>query len=682
VNAIREVTNDDIGLHSPPRRREFAAQERLLDRELSWLAFNRRVLELAASRELPLLERVKLCAIVSSNLDEFFAVRVARLRYSAEHARQAVRRQVVAMQASQDALFLDDIRPALAERGIRLLAVGDCSARERALLAERFRAEVEPLLTPIAIGATAPAPPLPSLTLCVAATLKDGDGTRRHVRVNLPPQVPRFLALGAGRYVATEEAIVHFLPLLATGTVEAHAFLRVTRQADLRLAADVPDLRAAVAAEARGRDKAEIVRLELTGRSSPWITSAVAAELELLEQQIYRTDAPLALSGLAQIAEIDRPELAYAPWSPTARSDFQTQSAGELFKRIRHGDLLVHHPYDAFDTTVGAFTDAAREAQVAAIKSTVYRTGNPSPTLTSLIDSAQRDTAALSLVEVKARFDERRNVAWSYELERNGVVVVNGVRDLKVHAKLTLLVREEAGGLRRYAHVGTGNYHATNAATYEDIGLFTADPEITADVADVFNAATAGGRPTAFRKLLVAPWFMREGLLAEITRVSDAARAGRKARIRIKVNSLADTELVNALYGASAAGATVEIVTRGICTLRPGVPGLSESITVRSVLGRFLEHSRFLSFDDGRAERTWVGSADLMSRNLDRRIEVLAPVEDSALQAEIAAIFETLFADNQSSWQLDANGDWARVRPGAGHVRVSAQETLMEHALT
>jgi polyphosphate kinase len=351
-----------------------------------------------------------------------------------------------------------------------------------------------------------------------------------------------------------------------------------------------------------------------------------------------------------------------------------------LLARIRRRDLLVHHPYDAYDTTVERFVAAARSPKVAAVKATVYRTGKPSATLASLVGAAEAGKTAVCLMELRARFDERRNMEWSRALERAGVDVVYGAPGLKVHAKLSLLVRREQGGLRRYAHIGTGNYHASNASAYEDLGLFTADEDIAADVADVFNAVTGNAQPTVFRKLLVGPWYLRDGLLHELELVRLAAEAGETARVRIKVNALVDPELVNALYGASTAGATVELVTRGICVLRPGLPGLSERITVRSVLGPFLEHSRILSFQAGDRVSTWLGSADLMPRNLDRRVEVLAPVEDARLRARIDGVLDALLGDTRYAWELGPDGQWARRRPGAGETPQSAQELLMAQA--
>jgi polyphosphate kinase len=408
--------------------------------------------------------------------------------------------------------------------------------------------------------------------------------------------------------------------------------------------------------------------------------AALARELGVDGDAVYRSRAPLGLRALLELTNVDRPDLRHDPWQPVTRRPFAGRDPAALLGQISRRDLLVHHPYDAFDTTVEAFVAAARDPKVAALKATVYRTGNPSATLASMVHAAESGKQALCVVELQARFDERRNIEWSRALERSGVDVVYGVPELKVHAKLALLARRERGGVRRYVHIGTGNYHATNAAIFEDLSLFTADEEIAADVADVFNIASGVTRPMVFRKLLVGPWFLRDGILHEIDRVVEAARLGQPARIRLKVNALADDQLVEALYAASAAGVEIQIVTRGICVLRAGVPGLSERIAVRSVLGRFLEHSRILSFQAGDRTRTWIGSADLMPRNLDRRIEVLVPIEDSRLRQQIDRILDALQADTRCSWELDPAGTWRRTEPARGARPVSAQDVLMAQA--
>jgi polyphosphate kinase len=670
--------------------------ERLLNRELSWLDFDLRVLELAADPGVPLLERVRLCGIVSSNLDEFFAVRVAGLIGDAhsgvslrspdgrlpEETLADCRARVLDLKAAQSSLWLDDLRPALAREKIRVLSVDECGPREVSSLQRRFRREIEPLLTPIAVGAAAPFPSVPSLALNVGVLVADDvPGAQGFVRVNVPDAVPRFVPLGRGSFVLLEDAIVHFLPaVVGEDGILGRAVFRVTRDADFSISRDADDLLEAVETQLQRRRFAEVVRLEVDAEAPEEIVGVLTDELGVSAEKVYRSAAPLGLRALAELAELDRPDLRNPRWRPVTRRPFANRGPTALLAQIRRRDILVHHPYDSFDSSVGEFTEAGRDPKVGALKATVYRTDDSSPTLASLVKAAEEDKQAVCLVELKARFDERRNIEWSRALERAGVDVVYGAPDLKVHAKLALLVRRERGEMRRYVHIGTGNYHASNASNYEDLGLFTADEAIAADVADVFNAVTGRRRPAVFRKLLVGPWFLRDGILHEIGRVTAAARAGEAARIRLKVNSLVDPEAVAALYAASRAGVKVEIVARGICVLRPGVPGLSERITVRSVLGRFLEHSRILSFQAGDGVTTWIGSADLMPRNLDRRVEVLVPIEDARLRAEIGVVLDALLADTRFSWELDADGTWHRVEPKPGEPRVSAQETLMLRA--
>jgi polyphosphate kinase len=663
---------------------------RFLNRELSWLDFDRRVLGLAEDEGVPLLERVKLCAIVSRNLDEFFAVRVAGLRHQAaagvsrrspdgrtpEQSLAAIRPRVIELKAAQEALWLEQLAPALAAAEIRVARVEECAPRELRSLTKRFSREVAPLLTPIAVGPAARFPYLPALALNVGVVAGG-----RFIRVNVPDDLPRFLEVGPlGTYVPIERAIAHFLPEVVGREVEGHAVFRITRDAELSLADDVDDLIEAIEDQLERRRFGEVVRLEVESTAPPELTALLVRELELDESRLYTSAAPLGLTALDELAALDRPDLRVQPWKPVTRRPFAFRKPAELLAQIRRRDILVHHPYDAFDTTVEAFLAATRDPKVAALKATVYRTGDPSATLETLVDTAAEGKQALCLVELKARFDERRNIEWSRALERAGVDVVFGVPELKVHAKLAMLVRREQGEPRRYVHIGTGNYHSSNASIYEDLGLFTADQDVAADVADVFNAVTGQAVPVGFRKLLVGPWFLREGILGEIARTARAAETGEQAAIRIKVNALSDREVVEALYAASGAGVRVEVVTRGICVLRPGVPGLSEHVTVRSVLGRFLEHSRVLSFQTGDRVSMWIGSADLMQRNLDRRIEVLVPVEDSRLRAEIAAVLDALAADTRFAWELGEDGSWRRVRPQAGAEPVSAHDLLMARA--
>jgi polyphosphate kinase len=668
---------------------------RFFNRDLSWLDFNRRVLELAAD-DLPLLERVKLFAIVASNLDEFFAVRMAALgrmaavgagplpdgRLPAEALHDA-RAAVLALQAAQDELWLSDLQPALTSERIRVAPVADlCEVHQLPRLRRLFRREIEPFLTPIAIGPAASLPRLRSCALNVGVLVVDGSrALHRLVHVNVPEGVPRFLEVCPGVWVALEDAIVHFLPrLLGSGAIKATAAFRVTRDAALPIASDAEDLVDAVDAALRKRSVGTVVRLESSVEADSELVETLTREIGVDEDKLYTSRAPLGLRDLLQLSDCDRSALKNRPWRPVTPPAFSDAEPRALLDRIRRGDVLVHHPYHSFDSTVVAFTSAARDGDVAALKATVYRTGDSSAVLASLIETAAQGKQAAAFVELKARFDERRNVAWVRQLLDAGVDVVYGLPNLKVHAKLALLVRREPGGARRYVHIGTGNYHASNAGSYEDLSLFTADEAIAADVAEVFNALTSQTRPAQPRKLLVGPWFLRDGLLAEIEAVVRAVAAGGQGRIRIKINSLVDPEIVDALYAASQAGATVEVVTRGICALRPGVPGASDRITVRSVLGRFLEHSRIFLFEAGARVSAWIGSADLMPRNLDDRVEVLAPVESPELQTELAAILDALLDDTRFSWELDSEGVWHRRRPSAGARPLSAQELVMTRA--
>jgi polyphosphate kinase len=681
-------------LEAAPRAAE-PAQPRFLNRELSWLDFDRRVLELAADPGLPLLERVRYCAIASSNLDEFFAVRMAELydRVDAGITRKAadgctpaqtllqVRRAIDALQLEQDRLWVDELQPALARERIRICRPDACRARRLRAVEKRFERELLPLLTPIAVGPAAPFPHVPSLGLNLAV-LNGDHGDPRLVCISIPPDLPRFVGTGEGGVrIAIEDVLLHFLPaVVGLGDIAAACAFRITRDADISVASDAEDLLEALETSLRRRRFGDAVRLELPADAPATLRTKLVQRLSVGDNRVYTSSAPLGLAALTEIAALSRRDLKRKQWRPVTADDFAGTGSTALLARIRRRDLLAHHPYDAYDTSVERFVSSARDSKVAALKATVYRTGNPSGTVASLVEASERGKQAVCLVELRARFDERRNIEWSRALERAGVHVVYGTRDSKVHAKLCLLVRRERDGLRRYAHIGSGNYHASNASTYEDLSLFTADEDITADVADVFNAVTGDLTPPVFRKLLVAPWFLRSGLLHEIERVTAAAEAGQPAWIRIKVNAIVDSEIVDALYAACRAGARVEAVTRGICVLRPGVTGVSEQITVRCVLGPFLEHSRILSFRAGDSVSTWIGSADLMPRNLDRRVEVLAPVEDTKLRARIDSVLDALLADTRFSWELGPDGTWSRVRPAAEGEAVSAQELLMRAA--
>jgi polyphosphate kinase len=686
--------SEDSGVALMPVERPFEG-ERFFNRDLSWLAFNRRVLDLA-SDDLPLLERVRLFAIVGSNLDEFFAVRMAALERMAgaaatqlpdgrppAQAIQDARIAVVALQAAQDELWLNNLQPALTSERIRIASVVElCKVHQLSRLRAIFRREIEPLLTPITVGPTAPLPLLRSCALNVAAIVSDKPtASERLIHASVPEGVPRFLEVSTGVWVALDDMIVRFFPrLLGSGTVRATAAFRVTRDADLSVERDGEDLMDAMDSALRERRQGAIVRLETNRGADAHLVARLKREIGLGDEKLYTTQAPLGLRDLFQVSDFDRPDLKNRPWQPVAPPAFSETEPRTLLDRIKRGPLLVHHPYQSFESSVVAFTSAARDDDVAALKATVYRTGDSSAVLASLTRAAAEGKSAVAFVELKARFDERRNLAWARRLVDAGVNVVYGLPHLKVHAKLALLVRREPRGARRYVHIGTGNYHASNAGSYEDLSLFTADEAIASDVADLFNALTSQSPPSHFRKLLVGPWFLREGLLSEIETVIRAVAAGRPGRIRIKVNSLVDPGIIEALYAASQAGATVEIVTRGICSLKPGLTGSSDRIRVFSVLGRFLEHSRIFLFEAGSNSSAWIGSADLMPRNLDARVEVLAPVESPELRTELSSIVDALVNDTRFSWELDSMGAWHRRRPNRAAPAISAQELLMTRA--
>jgi polyphosphate kinase len=674
--------------------------ERLLNRELSWLEFNARVLELAADPGVPLLERVKFCSIFSSNLDEFFMVRVAGLM-GQEAAGVSVlstdgrtptatlaeiRERVLALTARQSRLWGRELVPALKEAGIAIAQVDECSEKEQTELERRFDREIYPVLTPLAVGPGQPFPYISGLSNSLAVLVRDPEtGDERFARVKVPEGLPRFLEVGKrGAFVPLEAVIAHFLDrLFPQMEVIERAVFRVTRDADFEVSDEADDLLEAVELELRRRRFGDVVRLEVSASVSNRLLGRLMEGLGASEEQVYPIRGLLDLADLSQLAGLDRPDLRDEPWVPSTPARLAAVHGGEgFFAEIRRSDVLVHHPYDSFVTTFERFVrESARDPSVITLKTTVYRTSDDSPLVPALIEVAEDGRQAVCLVELKARFDEHRNIEWSRAMERAGVHVVYGFPNLKIHAKTTLIVRREGKHLRRYVHIGTGNYHALTARIYEDFGLFTADEEIAADVADLFNYVTGFGRPQAFRKLLVAPLNLRRRLVEEIRRVAKAAVEGQHARIRLKTNALTDQAIIEELYEASQAGAEIDIVARSICQLRPGVEGLSESIRVRSILGRFLEHSRFYIFEAGEETTTFMGSADLMTRNLDHRIEIAVPVEDSRVQAQLAASFDVLLADN-TAWTLLPDGSWKRLKPRKDQGARGSHDALMRKAKT
>ena len=667
----------------------------LLNRELSWLAWNERVLALAADTSLPLLERARLCSFFSRNLDEFFMVRVAGLLEQVEagvpvtspdaqtpqQTLTEIRERVLQLTGRQTKLWKRDLSEALEETGISVGQIEDCTKQELDELKERFEREVFPLLTPLAVGPGQPFPYISGLSLSLGIFVRDPDsGEERLARVKVPELLPRFLSIGRrGLFLPLERVIRHFLGwLFPKMEILECCLFRVTRDADFELSDEADDLREAVESELRRRRFGDAVRVEITGSASSRMLERLKRGLGVTDEQVYLVQGLLDLSSVFELVGLDRPDLKEDPWFPLTHPRFAgVTSPDELFAAISSDDILVHHPYHAFGTSFEAFvSSAAADEDTLGLKTTVYRTSGDSPLVPALIEAAEAGKQAVCLVELKARFDERRNIGWARALEEAGVHVVYGFPNLKIHAKTTLVVRREEGGLRRYAHIGTGNYHSVTARHYEDFGLFTADPDITADVADLFNFLTGFSRPTRFRKLLVAPFDLRERLIEKIRSAAAAAARGEHARIRIKVNNLTDDAIIDELYKASKKGAEVEIIARSICTLRPGVQGLSENIRVVSVLGRFLEHSRLFVFEAGDSSDYYLGSADLMPRNLDFRIEAVVPVEDARAQQEIKRALDTMVSSNVHAWALKPDGDWQRIRAKKGE-RARASQTLL-----
>ena len=679
--------------------RRFPPGERLLNRELSSLALVDRVLELAADPEQPLLERVRFCSIVSTILDELFMIRVAGLLDQVESGlpvRSAdgrlpretlaeIREGVLAIGRAQSKLWAHELRPALAEAGIVVGSVEDLPKKHRSALERRFSREIFPVLTPLGVGPGQPFPYISPLSLSLGLVVRHpATGEERFARLKVPEALPRFLQVnGSGSFLPLEEVIAHFLDRLFPGMeIEEHRVFRVTRDADLELSDEADDLLEELQSELRRRPFGGVVRLEVAESMSQAMSRQLADRLAIGDEQVYPVRGLLDLSELAQLAELPRPDLKYEPWRGVTRRPFSAASPGALFGSLRRADALVHVPYDSFASSVEAFVEqASRDPKVIGLKATVYRTSDDSALVPALIASAQAGKQAVCLVELTARFEEQRNIRWSQRLEQAGVHVVHGFPHTKIHAKATLVVRRDADGLRRYAHIGTGNYHAVNARSYEDLGLFTADEEITADVADLFNYLTGFSEPQEFRKLLVAPFNLREGLVREIHRVTAAAREGDdEAAILIKVNALHDARLIDELYEASEAGVKIDIVARNICGLRPGVQGLSETIRVRSVLGRFLEHSRFFVFRRREGSRYFLGSADLLPRNLDGRIEVVTPVEARANQLELDHVAQALLGADDQAWELHPDGSWHRLEPTKRERARIAQTALIGRA--
>jgi polyphosphate kinase len=678
------------------------AYELYFNRELSWLQFNDRVLQLAEDESVPLLERVKFCAIYSNNLDEFFMVRVAGLQEyvdagidrpredgrSPAETIAAIGSEVREQTRRQSACLDRVLRPELAEHGIRIQTCHEIDPRYRDELAERFRRQIFPVLTPLAVGLGRPFPYISNLSLSLAVLVRDPQTEQEtFARVKVPKEMlPRFVPVGDGRtFVPLEDLIAEHLDTLFPGMeiLDVDVF-RVTRDADFTVDDEADDLMRAVEQELRRRRFGEVVRVEVGAGMSHRLREPLVRALEIEEGELFEVEGLLDLKDLFGIARVSGfADLRYEPWTPVTQPRLQPDEDEEpdVMSAMRKGDILVHHPYDSFSTSVERLVEqAVADPKVLAIKQTVYRTSDDSPLVPALIRAAERGKQAVCMVELKARFDERANIGWARAMEEAGVHVVYGLPNLKTHAKCILIVRREGDGVRHYVHVGTGNYHPTTARLYTDFGLLTCDEQMGADVADMFNQLTGFARPGAFRRVLVAPAHMRDGILEEIDRTIAARQEGRPARIAMKMNSLVDKRCIRALYRASQAGVDVELNIRGICCLRPGVEGVSERIRVHSVVGRFLEHSRIYAFERGGEETIYIGSADLMPRNLDTRVELLAPVRDEALRAELLDTLERCMADDTNAWTLAADGAWERRAPSPSDPRNAQVELMSRHA--
>ncbi|WP_346764539.1 RNA degradosome polyphosphate kinase [Rhodococcus sp. HNM0569] len=686
----------------PSSHTEGLPDDRYLNRELSWLDFNSRVLALAEDTSLPLLERAKFLAIFASNLDEFFMVRVAGLKRRDEtglSVRSAdglspreqlalIARRTQEISDKHARVFLDSVQPALAREGISIIGWSELGDDDRRRLSVYFHEQVFPVLTPLAVDHAHPFPYISGLSLNLAVTVKDAEtGGEHFARVKVPDNVERFVRVrrddsptAVDAFLPMEDLISAHLDVLFPGMeiVEHHVF-RITRNADFEVEEDRDeDLLQALERELARRRFGSPVRLEVSDDMTDHMLGLLLRELDVHPGDVVQVPGLLDLSSLMQVYSVDRPGLKEAPFVPATHPAFgERETPKSVFSTLREGDVLVHHPYDSFSTSVQRFIEqAADDPQVLAIKQTLYRTSGDSPIVDALIDAAEAGKQVVALVEIKARFDEQANIRWARKLEQAGVHVVYGLVGLKTHCKTCLVVRREGSHIRRYCHIGTGNYNPKTARLYEDVGLLTAAPEIGADLTDLFNSLTGYSRKSRYRNLLVAPYGVRRGIVERIEREIAAKIEGRDARIRLKANALVDEQVIDALYRASLAGVPVQIVVRGICALKPGVPGLSENIEVRSILGRFLEHSRMFHFQA--IDEYWIGSADMMHRNLDRRVEVMAQVKDPRLTAQLGEILDSALDARTRCWVLQSDGSWVAAPERDADVR-EHQQSLMRN---
>ena len=694
--------DDDFDAMAPDADDRFP-DDRYLDRELSWLAFNQRVLELAEDPATPLLERANFLAIFASNLDEFFMVRVAGLKRRiltglavptnvgrapldvlADISDEAHR-----LQLRHAAAWKGLVQPGLAEAGIEVVGWDDLTPDEQERLTDYFQNQVFPVLMPLAVDPAHPFPYISGLSLNLAIRVRNArTGRQDFARLKVPQMMPRLVEVPSEatglRFISLEELIANHLGDLFPGMeVIDHHLFRLTRNEDMVIEEDESEnLIQALEAELMRRRFGPPIRLEITDDMDDLTLDLLLKELGITDQEVYRLPGALDLRSLFSLSRIERPDLHYPAHLPRTAIAFQPieqNGRADLFAAIRRGDVLVHHPYESFATSVQAFLEqAARDPHVLAIKQTLYRTSGDSPIVQALIDAAEAGKQVLALVEVKARFDEAANIVWARKLEKAGVHVVYGLVGLKTHSKLCLVIREEEGTLRHYSHVGTGNYNPKTSRLYEDFGLFTTDDQVGKDLTRLFNELSGYAIEKKFKRLLVAPLHLRKGLIRLIEKERRNALAGKPARIRIKVNSMVDEQIIDALYRASMAGVPVDVWVRGICSLRPGVPGLSENITVRSILGRYLEHSRLFLFANDGDPQVYIGSADMMHRNLDRRVEALVRVTAPTHLTELATLFDLAMSNATSSWHLDADGTWTRHSVDSdGQPLIDVQDATM-----